>query len=84
MEIMKTGNDLRMEYKMETGLEALIDFQIETTIPDLEDKTIHELKDPITIDVYGDDYSEEIPYINWLEEMVIKLSVDPFTERGEV
>jgi len=81
---MKTGNDLRMAYKMETGLEALIDFQIETTIPDLEDKTIHELKDPITIDVYGDDYSEEIPYINWLEEMVIKLSVDPFTERGEV
>lgn len=73
-----------MAYKMETGLEALIDFQIETTIPDLEDKTIHELKDPITIDVYGDDYSEEIPYINWLEEMVIKLSVDPFTERGEV
>jgi len=73
-----------MAYKMETGLEALIDFQIETTIPDLEDKTIKELKDPITIDVYGDDYSEEIPYINWLEEMVIKLSVDPFTERGEV
>ena len=81
---MKTGNDLRMAYKMETGLEALIDFQIETTIPDLEDKTIKELEDPITIDVYGDDYSEEIPYINWLEEMVIKLSVDPFTERGEV
>jgi hypothetical protein len=81
---MKTENDLRLEYKRDTGLDADKPFETEGTLDDFLDIDLEGLtKEALIEEIESAKFSyhnvtvvnicDEIPYINWLEERLLKL-----------